>query len=132
MPQKLRNIAINIGLMAGTAAIAIALGSQAPSWYKQWRGPTVNGDFALHVADQPRKLTLYGTTTCKFCKEARAYLQKENIPYNDLLVDESTAVNERFSKLGQNAVPVLVAEKQLLVGFDERAYNQFLQSNVRK
>lgn len=132
MKEKLKAIALNVVLIAVTAAVAIALGSQAPSWYKKWRGSTVNGDFTLHIADQPRKLTLYGTTTCQFCKEARAYLKKENVPFNDLLVDESPAANERYGKLGQDAVPVLVAEKQLVVGFSQDAYNQFLKSNLQK
>lgn len=132
MKEKLKSIAINVVLMVGTAAVAIALGSQAPTLYKKLRGSTVKGDFAMHIVNQPGKVTLYGTTTCQFCKEARAFLKKENIPFNDMLVDESPIANERYSKLGQDEVPVLVAEKQLVVGFNKDAYNDFLKSNLQK
>lgn len=132
MKEKVKGLAVNVVLIAVTAAAAVALGSQAPSWYKQWRGPAVSGDFSMHVANQPHKLTLYGTKTCKFCKAARAYLDKAGIPFNDLLVDESKEASKRYSELGQEGVPVLVSGKELVVGFNEKAYNDFVKSNVQQ
>ncbi|UUZ52643.1 hypothetical protein LP419_25495 [Massilia sp. H-1] len=57
-------------LMAATIVAAIALGSQAPRLVREWRGHARSGDFRAHVAGQPARLTLYGTSTCPHCASA--------------------------------------------------------------
>jgi glutaredoxin len=128
MNGKMKSIAFNVALMAVTIVVAAALGSQAPSWYTQWKGPAVKGDYSVHVAGQSHKITLYGTTTCSYCKKARAWLGARNIAYNDVLVDESAEAQKRYGTLGTDAVPVLVSETHLLVGFKEQEYKQFLRA----
>ncbi|MES2318541.1 MAG: glutaredoxin family protein [Pseudomonadota bacterium] len=128
MNAKIKSAIINIALMAITIAAAIAIGSQAPKLYQQWKGHGRTGDFSVHVANQPERLTLYGTTTCQYCAMARAYLKKEGIPFNDRVVDTSKEANALFAQLNEGGVPVLVSEKKLISGFAEKEYGELAKA----
>lgn len=132
MKEKMKRAAVNMLLMACTVAAAVALGSRAPAWFKQWQGVATQGDFSLHAAGQPHQLTLYGTKTCKFCKQARIWLQANGIAYNDALVDESTDASKRYELLGVEGVPVLVSSGEFVVGFTEQNYGKFMKSNPQQ
>jgi glutaredoxin 3 len=114
--------AVNFVVITATAILAIFIGGNLPFLIKQIRGPFKEADYHLHVAQKPYNLTLYGTTTCPHCVAARAYLKKANIPFNDMLIDKSEDAKQKFQKLNENAVPVLVSANRLLVGFDEKSY----------
>jgi glutaredoxin len=120
--MKRRAFATNVGVIAATAAVAIFIGGKLPYLIKQARGPFKEADYHMHVAQQPNKLTLYGTTTCPHCAAARAYLHEAGIPFNDMVIDKSEAANKAFRQLKENAVPVLVSADRLVVGFNQKAY----------
>ena len=108
--------------------IAIWLGTQIPTWYKQFKGPFREGDFSKHIQTQAYPLTLYGTTTCPHCKTAREFLSAAGIPYNDLVIDQSPAAKEAFKSLGENGVPVLLTSNKLFVGFHKETYRKLAES----
>lgn len=126
MNAKLKAALFNTALMALTIAAAIALGSQAPRLYHAWQGNSKSGNFSEHVANQPQRLTLYGTSTCPYCAKARAYLVKAGVPFNDRILENSKDAEAMFEKLEQRSVPVLVSATRLTVGFDEKEYATFL------
>lgn len=123
---------MNIVLMAVTAAAAVAIGSQLPHLYKKWRGPFKSGDFSAHIAKQPYRLTLYGTTTCPHCESARAYLKKSGVAFNDQVLDTSKEAAANFNMLNEKAVPVLVSKHKLVVGFKALEYDQLIKSEIQK
>lgn len=123
------NAKIKTWLRDGLSLIAVVvvaswLGMQAPTWYKQFKGPFKQGDYTQHVKEQPYALTLYGTTTCPHCKTAREFLKKAGISFNDQIIDESPAAKELFKTLGENGVPVLVSSEKLFAGFNQEAYQK--------
>lgn len=122
MHAKLKSGLVNAALMTMTIAAAIAVGSVAPKLYQQWQGNSRSGNFSEHLANQPQRLTLYGTTSCPYCAKARAFLTKANIPFNDRIVDVSKDAEALYTKLNMNSVPVLVSENKLIVGFNEKDY----------
>jgi glutaredoxin len=111
MKQHVKKWTLNIILTAATAALALAIGSQLPAWLKKPRDPYKNGDYSAHIVQLPHKITLYGTTTCPYCKKARDYLKQAGIPFNDQIIDESKTAEAAFKQLGEKYVPVLVSEK---------------------
>lgn len=131
MNAKFKSAIINTVLMAVTIAAAIAIGSQAPKLYQKWQGHGRSGDFSEHVANQPQRLTLYGTSTCQYCAQARAFLTKAGIPFNDMVVDKSKRANDLFAKLNERAVPVLVSDKKLIVGFAESEYGELAKATAK-
>lgn len=122
MNAKLKSALVNIALTVATIAAAVAVGTQAPRLYHAWKGNTRSGNFAEHVANQPQRLTLYGTTTCPYCAKARDYLNSAGIPFNDRMIDKSKEAEMLYAKLEENAVPVLVSDNKLIVGFHEKDY----------
>jgi glutaredoxin len=52
-------------------------------------------------------VTVYSTTTCKYCKQVKEYLTAHNIPYEEVLLDETPErIQELLDISGQRGVPV--------------------------
>jgi glutaredoxin len=128
MNQKIKKDLLNVILLAGTAAVAVFIGSNLPQLIGQWRGPIRSGDFAVHVEKMPHQITLYGTSTCPHCQTARTYLRDAGIAFNDLIVDQSKSAEASFKQLEQKGVPVLVSSHKMVVGFDAKAYTEVVNT----
>lgn len=132
MKKQIKNLIVNIVLMALTATVAIAIGSNLPHIINTWRGPVKSGDFSSHIEKMPYRLTLYGTSTCPHCHSARAFLKQAGIAYNDILIDQSADAMTSFKKLKQEGVPVLVSKNKLVTGFDEKAYDALIKNQANE
>ena len=75
-----------------------------------------------------KKVTIYTTPTCHFCKAAKAFFAEHNIEYTnkDVTTDRSFA-DEMVTKSGQMGVPVIDIDGQIVVGFDEPVLRQLLE-----
>lgn len=127
MNSKIKSIVLNAVLLAATVVVGIAVGHYGSKLYTSTRSHGKSGDFAKYVNNMPYKVTLYGTSTCPHCKAAREYLRKMHVKFNDLMIDQSPAAEKTFSQLGEAAVPVLVTERQLIVGFAQSEYDDLLK-----
>ena len=67
-----------------------------------------------------KKVILYTTPTCVFCKAVKDYFAENNIQYElvDLAVDRDR-IQEMVDKSGQMGVPVIDAGGEVVVGFDK-------------
>ncbi len=62
---------------------------------------------------------VYSTPSCSYCRLAKDYLRKHNIPFNDYNVAQDRAkADEMVRKSGQMGVPVLDINGRILVGFN--------------
>lgn len=83
-----------------------------------------DGGAAGALADGTAVVTLYGTSWCGACREARRYLRDRNIPFVDKDVERDPAaareLAEKAARLGVPAdrVPILDVRGRLLIGFD--------------
>ncbi len=130
MKNRIKAALVHSALIATTATAAVAVGSQVPELIAQVRGNVRNGDFALHVANQPHRLTLYGTTTCPYCVSAREYLKRAGIGFNDQIIDTSPESQRLFAKLNPGGVPVLVSRSGLILGFDPDGYDELAKASA--
>lgn len=71
-----------------------------------------------------KKIIVYSTPTCPFCKMAKQFLKEKGVAFEDIDVaaDEKKA-DEMIKKSGQMGVPVIVVaddagKEEVLVGFD--------------
>ncbi len=68
-----------------------------------------------------KKVQIYSTPVCKYCKLAKEYFSANNIPYEEF--DVATDVQRRqemIDKSGQMGVPVIViGDSDLVVGFNK-------------
>lgn len=131
MKSTFRKLLTETTLVLLTAAIALAIGAKLPGLYQQWRSGTKAGDFSAHIVHKPYRLTLYGTAACPHCRDARAYLRKAGIAFNDQILDDSREAQSMYAKLNENSVPVLVSAHSMLVGFDSKQYAALIESAQR-
>lgn len=62
---------------------------------------------------------VYSTPTCPYCQAAKRYLASRGIPFEDIDVSRNRAAAiEMIRKSGQQGVPVLDINGEIIVGFD--------------
>lgn len=74
-----------------------------------------------------KKIIIYSTPTCPYCKKAKAYLQGKGIGYTDFDVSQNeTAQKEMMEKSGTMSVPVIDIGGRVIVGFDKDKIDEAL------
>ena len=65
-------------------------------------------------------VTVYYTTTCPWCDRVKDYLKKNNVDFvaKDVASDRDAAM-EMIQRSGQQGVPVIATDKDVIVGFDQ-------------
>ena len=74
-----------------------------------------------------KKVTIYSTPVCGFCKMAKAFFVENEIEYteHDVSTDEAMR-KEMIEKTGQMGVPVIEIDEQVVVGFDKEKLSEML------
>lgn len=68
-----------------------------------------------------KKVQIFSTPVCKYCKLAKEYFAANNIPYEEHNVAaDAERRNEMIEKSGQMGVPVIIiGDTDLVVGFNK-------------
>lgn len=65
------------------------------------------------------QITVYSSPTCPHCRALKDYLDKKGVAYTDHnVVDDAQAREEMFKLTGKMAVPVVVVDGEVIMGFD--------------
>ena len=74
-----------------------------------------------------KKVVVYSTPTCPYCKRLKHYLDQKGISYVEHNVDEDKkAAQEVMRKTKQMGVPVIVVDDEIVVGFDQTLLDKLL------
>ena len=74
-----------------------------------------------------KKVVIYSTPTCPYCKRAKDYLSQKGIPYVDRNVaQDRDATQEMIQKSGQMSVPVIIIDNEVVVGFNQALLDKLL------
>jgi glutaredoxin-like YruB-family protein len=74
-----------------------------------------------------KKVIIYTTPTCVFCKMAKKFFNIHNVEYEERdVLSDLKAREEMFEKSGQMGVPVIDIEGEIVVGFDSDAISRLL------
>lgn len=74
-----------------------------------------------------KKVTIYTTQTCGFCKMAKQYFNQNNVEYQEKDVTTNAALQtEMIERSGQMSVPVILVDDQVVVGFDKPRLQELL------
>jgi len=74
------------------------------------------------------KVKVYSTQTCPFCDDAKAFLKKHKIKFEDVDVNKDRkAAAEMIKKSGQTGVPVIEIDGEIVRGFDEANLKKLLK-----
>ena len=74
-----------------------------------------------------KKIIIYSTNTWPWCTKVKDYLDDKNVAYEafDVGADREKAM-EMIRKSGQQGVPVLDIEGEIIVGFNQAKVDQLL------
>lgn len=74
-----------------------------------------------------KKVKVYSTPTCGYCKMAKAWLKEHKIAFEDINVaEDEQARNEMIEKSGEIGVPQIEIGNKIIVGFDKEALEKEL------
>ena len=67
-----------------------------------------------------KEVKVFSTPTCPWCKKAKQWLDANKIAYQDFNVAQDKAArDEMVKKSSQTAVPVIIIDGEIVVGFNE-------------
>ena len=74
-----------------------------------------------------KKIIIYSTSTWPWCTKVKDYLDSKDVAYEayDVGKDRDKAM-EMIKKSGQQGVPVIDIEGDIIVGFDQKRINELL------
>jgi len=65
-------------------------------------------------------VTVYSTPTCPWCDRAKEYLKSRSVPYTEKDVSRDYAAAQEMVQIsGQQGVPVIATDSEVIVGFDQ-------------
>jgi len=74
-----------------------------------------------------KKVVIYSTPTCPYCKRAKDYLSRKGIPFVEYNVAvDRDAAKEMIQKSGQMGVPVITIDNEIIVGFNQVLFDKLL------
>lgn len=73
------------------------------------------------------QIKLYTRTLCGWCGDAKEYLKKRGLAFEEIDVGKDPAANEEMLRLsGQRYVPTIVVDGRVLANFDVVQLERFL------
>jgi glutaredoxin-like YruB-family protein len=74
-----------------------------------------------------KKVIIYSTPTCPWCTKVKDYLDSKDVAYEDFNVSQDREkAMEMVNKSGQQGVPVIDIDGDIVVGFDQNNINRLL------
>ena len=74
-----------------------------------------------------KKVVIYSTPTCPYCKRAKEYLSRKGISYTDIdVAQDKEKAKEMTQKSGQMSVPVIIIDDDIVVGFNQVLLDKLL------
>ena len=84
----------------------------------------------VNAKEDTRRVTVYTTPTCSWCRTLKRYLDDNRIHYTEVDVSkDQRQAEEMVKKSGQQGVPQTNINGTVVVGFDQARINQLLGIN---
>ena len=71
-----------------------------------------------------RRVVLYSTSWCGYCKQAAAHFRRQGIPFSERDIEKSASAAREFRRLEGRGVPVILVGDRRMNGFDATAFNR--------
>jgi glutaredoxin 3 len=77
-----------------------------------------------------KRVIVFSTPTCTYCTAVKKYLREKNVKFKDVDVSkDQAAARDMVRRSGQMGVPVIDIGGKVIVGFDRRNIDRFLNLN---
>jgi len=74
-----------------------------------------------------RKVVIYSTPTCPYCRRAKQYFKEKGVDFTDYNVAaDRKLAEEMIHRSGQMGVPVIIIDDEVLIGFNQALLDKLL------
>ncbi len=81
----------------------------------------------MAVTQQQKRVIIFTTPTCSFCRAAKRYFREKRIRFKEIdVTKDPKAAQDMKRRTGQMGVPVILINNRPIVGFDKPKINQML------
>lgn len=71
-----------------------------------------------------KKVVMYSTQYCGYCKKAKAYFNSKGISYSERDINEDASARKQWQKLNGTGVPLILVGKSKMSGFSVPRFEQ--------
>ncbi len=90
-------------------------------------------DWKWDLARRRVSITMYATQWCGVCRQAREYMEANDIDFIERDTDGSPAASERLGELNpRRTIPTFQIDELVYVGFNETAFEAKIEQAARK
>ena len=76
--------------------------------------------------NNPPEILMLGSDTCQYCKLARAFFTKHELPYTEKNIDVDGDARRMFDLMNGRGTPLIIINGQIIHGYDERMIREAL------
>ncbi len=87
---------------------------------------TISDDPLVLSRANPPEIIMYGTESCKYCYYVKSFFDKHNLPFVEHDIERSEKHMDMFRLLGGTGTPLVIINKEIIHGFNERAMRKAL------
>ncbi len=73
------------------------------------------------------RITLYSTRNCPYCRQAKQYLQRKGLCFQEFDIQQNIRAQRTLAKMGAHAVPVIMIGDTRVDGFDRKRLDNLLK-----
>ncbi|TPH14614.1 glutaredoxin domain-containing protein [Litorilituus lipolyticus] len=78
--------------------------------------------YQVSSIDIGKKVVIYTTSWCGYCKKAKKYFSDKRIRYTEKNIEKSKIAKMEFKKLGGKGVPIILVGKKKMSGFSQAGF----------
>lgn len=75
-----------------------------------------------------KKVLMYSTAWCRYCKKARKHFAKNNIPFVEYDIEKNTKAKREYDALKGSGVPVILVSDRRMNGFSEKSFDRIYKT----
>ncbi len=76
-----------------------------------------------------KRVVMYSTETCGYCKKAKAYFSERGIDYSERDINKDASARKQWEKLNGTGVPLILIGKRKMSGFSVDRFEKIYFSN---
>lgn len=73
------------------------------------------------------RITLYSTRNCPYCRQAKQYLQRKGVRFQEFDIQRNICAQRTLARMGARAVPVIMIGDTRVDGFDQKRLDGLLK-----
>lgn len=81
-------------------------------------------NYDTSIFDTGKKVVMYSTSWCAYCKKAKSYFKRKGIPFTEYDIENNMTAKRQYKKMGATGVPVILVGNKRMNGFSEKGFEK--------